>query len=118
MSGRNSYAVLDASLALYAKNNCLASVHIVNFFARFKSIAEFIKTLETVCLSQILYPSGNLSFGFASVQKVLVSLAKIITFLEFVVGHKINTALFFVKKHFFQLLCLFAHKITSKMLSV
>ena len=80
MSGGNSDAVLNASFALNAKNNCLTSIHIVDFFARLQCFAELVKTLITVCLSDFLNPSGNLTLRFTFCKKFLVALAEIVTF--------------------------------------
>ena len=101
VSGGNSYAVLNASFAFNAKNDCLASVCVINFVACVECAAEFVKFNKSVFLRNILNISGNLTLCFVSAQKFLISLAKFIAGVQFVLGENINAVFLLVKQHFF-----------------
>ena len=104
MRRRNSNAVLNASSALNAENHCLSPVGIIYLIAGIEGAAEFIKFNKAVCLGGFFYKSRYLTLCFAGAQKLLISLAELITDIKLLVAHKVNAVFFFVKQHFLKLL--------------
>ena len=98
MGSSNAHAVLNAALALHAQDNGLASVHLIYLGARLQLVAEFVKGQEpgSPCLVQCL--GSGLSLGFAVIEEVLVPLAKIITYAQLGVVHKVYAVLALVEQ--------------------
>ena len=120
MGSCNAHAVLNAALALHAQDNGLAPVHLVHLGARLQLVAEFVKGQEPGSPRLVQCLGSGLSLGFAVIEEVLVPLAKIITYAQFGVVHKVYAVLALVEQQLLQLLTLgffFIHKIASSILS-
>ena len=120
MGSSNAHAVLNAALALHAQDNGLAPVHLVHLGAWLQLVAEFVKGQEPGSPRLVQCLGSGLSLGFAVIEEVLVPLAKIITYAQLGVVHKVYAVLALVEQQLLQLLTLgffFTHKIASSILS-